>query len=123
MKNANQINVNQINNINLKETIYVKKKEFIKNNIENKQNSFLIKRENNINNALLEIIHKKSKANKNLKEMKSKTINDISTTKPNKIILLNNNENINSNNKNENISGNINVIINVNKYKCNNKCE
>ena len=56
MKNANQINVNQINNINLKETIYVKKKEFIKNNIENKQNSFLIKRENNINNALLEII-------------------------------------------------------------------
>ena len=27
MKNANQINVNKINNINIKETIYMKKKE------------------------------------------------------------------------------------------------
>ena len=111
MKNANQINVNQINNINLKETVYRKNKEFIKNDIKNKQNSFLIKRDNNLNNfVLIEIVHKKSKANKNLKEMKTKTMNDTSNSKPNQLILPNNNENINiNNNKNENLSDNINT--------------
>ena len=111
MKNANQINVNKINNINIKETIYRKNKEFIKNNIENKQNnSFLVKRDNNINNyVLIEISHKKSKANKNL-EIKTKNINDSLNKIPNKLILPNNNENIN-NNKNENINTNNNINI------------
>ena len=120
MKNANQINVNQINNINLKETVYRKNKDFIKNDIEKKQNSFLIKRDNNINNfVLFEIVHKKSKANKNLKEMKTKIMNDTSNSKPNKLILPNNNENINNNNKNENVSDN----IKVNNLKSNIKYE
>jgi len=123
MKNANQINVNQINNINIKETVYMKKKEFIKNNIDQKpNNSFLVKRDNNINNyVLLEISHKKPKANKNLVEMKAKNFNDISNIKQNKLILRSNNENINNNNKNENISNNINIrnlnIVTKNEIK------
>ena len=117
MKNANQINVNQINNINLKETYYMKKKEFIKNNnLDPKQNSFLAKRDSNINNyVLFEITHKKSKANKNLIEMNAKNSNDTANIKQNKLILRSNNENINSNNKNENISNNINIKnLNIN---------
>ena len=123
MKNANQINVNQINNINIKETVYMKKKEFIKNNIDQKpNNSFLVKRDNNINNyVLLEISHKKPKANKNLVEMKAKNFNDTSNIKQNKLILRSNNENINNNNKNENISNNINIrnlnIVTKNEIK------
>ena len=123
MKNANQINVNQINNINIKETVYMKKKEFIKNNIDQKQNnSFLVKRDNNINNyVLLEITHKKSKANKNIVEMKAKNLNDSLNIKQNKLILRSNNENINNNNKNENISNNINIrnlnIVTKNEIK------
>ncbi len=120
MKNANQINVNQINNINLKETVYRKNKDFIKNDIEKKQNSFLIKRDtNNFNNfVLFEIVHKKTKANKNL-EMKTKIMNDTSNTKQTQLILPNNNENINNNNKNENVSDN----IGVNNLKTNIKYE
>ena len=117
MKNANQINVNKINNINIKETIYRKNKEFIRNNIENKQNnSFLVKRDNNINNyVLIEISHKKSKANKNL-EINAKNINDTLNKIPNKLILPNNNENINNNkNENENINNNIKNLNIVHK--------
>ena len=119
MKNANQINVNKINNINIKETIYMKKKEFIKTNIENKQNSFLEKRDNNISNYyLLDIINKKSKINKNIIEIKSKQINDTLETKKNRLIAKSNNENINNNN--ENISNNI--IQNCKKCENENIC-
>ena len=111
LKNANQTNVNKINNINIKETICMKNKEFIKNNVEHKQNSFLIKRENNINNyVLVEIINKKQKMNKNIAEMNSKKMNDIPNKNQSKLSHRNNNENININNsKNENISNNINI--------------
>ena len=125
MKNANQINVNKINNINIKETIYMKKKEFIKTNIENKQNSFLEKRDNNISNYyLLDIINKKSKINKNIIEIKSKQINDTLETKKNRLIAKSNNKNINNNN--ENISNNIiqnNINMNIKNeiQKINNK--
>ena len=95
LKNANQTNVNKINNINIKETICMKNKEFIKNNVEHKQNSFLIKRENNINNyVLVEIINKKQKMNKNIAEMNSKKMNDIPNKNQSKLSHRNNNETV-----------------------------
>ena len=119
MKNANQINVNQINNINIKETFYMKKKEFIKNNIniDSKQNSFLAKRDDNNNNYVLLIYHKKSKENKNFLEINAKNLNDTINLKHNEFISKNNNENINSNNKNENIAYNITIKNEIQKIK------
>ena len=113
LKNANQTNVNKINNINIKETICMKNKEFIKNNVEHKQNSFLIKRENNINNyVLVEIINKKQKMNKNIAEMNSKKMNDIPNKNQSKLSHRNNNENINLNYK-ENEEKNIIDLSNI----------
>ena len=125
MKNANQNNINEKNSPNKKEIKLSKLKDAIppldENKHDNKQDSFLIKKKSNIKNyAFLEIIHKKTRTNKNIIEEKSKRNNDmIFITK--EIISRNNNENenINGNNRNENIS--INNYINCKKEGKNNK--
>ena len=129
MKNANQNNINSVNSLNKTETKLTKIKECINTSLENKQDSFFIKKKSNIGNyAFVEIIHKKSRTNKNLIEAKSKRKNDIKENFIPKHLSRNNNENenINSNNKNDNISFNnsyyiINEIKNYNKLKINNK--
>ena len=130
MKNANQNNINSVNSLNKTETKLTKIKECINTSLENKQDSFFIKKKSNIGNyAFVEIIHKKSRTNKNLIEAKSKRKNDIIKENfiPKHLSRNNNeNENINSNNKNDNISFNnsyyiINEIKNYNKLKINNK--
>ena len=66
MKNANQNNINEKNVLNNKEVKLSKLKDAISspndNKHDNKQDSFLIKKQSNIKNyAFLEIIHKKKK--------------------------------------------------------------
>ena len=113
MKNANQTNINEINTLNKKEATLNKIKECIKTTPENKQDSFFIKKKSTIGNyAFVEIIHKKTRTNKNLIEAKSKIKNDVINNKliSKNIHSRNNNENENiNNNKIENISINNNV--------------
>ena len=131
MKNANQNNINSVNSFNKKEAKLTKIKECINTPLENKQDSFFIKKKSNISNyAFVEIIHKKTRTNKNLIEAKSKRKNDIikESLLPKNLSRNNNNENenINSNNKNDNISFNNSLYIknefkNNTKLKLNNK--
>ena len=124
MKNANQTNVNQIDNIIMKETKFTKIKDCINNSNDNKQDSIIMKKQSNIKNyAFVEIIHRKERTNKNknLIEEKSKRKNDSINDKLSKrMISRNNNENINNNNKNENISINNNFNNKKNKNENNN---
>ena len=125
MKNANQNNVNELNNLNRKEPKITRIKECIDFSPESKQDSFFIKKKSNIGNyAFVEIIHKKTRTNKNLMEAKSKRNNDIIQDKivSKNINSNNNNENegVDNNNKIENISINNNINT-KNDIKNNNK--
>ena len=108
-KNANQNNINEINALQKKEATITKIKDYMNISLENKQDSFFIKKRSTIGNyAFVEIIHKKARTNKNLIETKSKRKNDnlkYQFISANKLSRSNNeNENINSKNANENIS-------------------
>ena len=119
MKNANQININEMNNIYQKEIKITRMKEKIITPHDKRQDSFIIKKESNI--AFVEIIHKKPRINKNLKEAKSKrkndTLNDTFIIKD--ILPKSNNENENINNKNS-INNNNNIIEKISNNKLNN---
>ena len=124
-KNANQNNINEINSLQKKEATITKIKDYMNTSLESKQDSFFIKKKSTIGNyAFVEIIHKKTRTNKNLIEAKSKIKNDNLKEQfisKNKLSRNNNeNENINGKNTNENISIN-NSIYFKNETKIYNK--
>ena len=116
----NEININEMNNIYQKEIKITRMKEKIITPHDKRQDSFIIKKESNI--AFVEIIHKKPRINKNLKEAKSKrkndTLNDTFIIKD--ILPKSNNENENINNKNSINNNNNNIIEKISNNKLNN---
>ena len=113
MKNANQNNVNQINNINKKEMKFTKINECLNSSLESRQDSFLIKKQSNTKNCVLvEIVHKNAKK-KNPNKIKSKRKDNSFNEKlfTQNLLLNNKSENNNLKKKDIQINNKLNNLI------------